>query len=60
MKCRGGGDCVCNAMVKARHDLMIQYKADQMEEWKVDEWIRDYNKLIGEVDIEKTLPVELP
>ncbi|KAL5825224.1 hypothetical protein ACOSQ3_021287 [Xanthoceras sorbifolium] len=52
-------DRVCNAMVKARHDLMIQYKASQMDEWKVNKWIADYKELIGEVDVEKTPPTEL-
>ncbi|KAL5787112.1 hypothetical protein ACOSP7_004061 [Xanthoceras sorbifolium] len=50
-------DHVCNAMVNARQDLMIQYKVGRVEEWKVHEWIADYKKLIGEVDTEETVPV---
>ncbi|KAL5775601.1 hypothetical protein ACOSP7_013158 [Xanthoceras sorbifolium] len=51
-------DRVCNAMVKARHDLMIQYKVGRVDKWKVDEWIVDYKELVGEVDIKETAPVK--
>ncbi|KAL5765055.1 hypothetical protein ACOSQ2_017649 [Xanthoceras sorbifolium] len=51
-------DRVCNAMVKARHNLMIQYQAGKVDEWKVDEWIVNYKELVGEVGVEETARVE--
>ncbi|KAL5739709.1 hypothetical protein ACOSP7_028603 [Xanthoceras sorbifolium] len=51
-------DRVCNAIVKAHHDLMVQYKASRVDEWKPDEWIVYYKKLIGEVDVEEAASIE--
>ncbi|KAL5756471.1 hypothetical protein ACOSP7_020894 [Xanthoceras sorbifolium] len=49
---------VYNAMIKSCHDLVVQYKAGKVEEWRPDEWIADYRELVGEVDAEETVQVE--
>ncbi|KAL5819070.1 hypothetical protein ACOSQ4_022912 [Xanthoceras sorbifolium] len=51
-------DRVCNTIINARHDLMVQFKIGWTEEWKLDAWIVDFRELVRKVNPDEAIQVE--
>ncbi|KAL5820807.1 hypothetical protein ACOSQ3_022689 [Xanthoceras sorbifolium] len=49
-------DNICNAIIKTRHDLMVQFKEGRTNEWKPDMWIADFEEMTGEVKAKEVAP----